>query len=383
MKINFNSHIYNISMLSPVIDNQQNQSKTFSFSTDIVSFGANSYYKNAKNIYSAINNSKRICILAHKDIDADAISSGILFLKLLKRKYSNKDIQFVINQDIPKFCSNIPYTSEITKYKDLTNKNFDTVVVLDCDDTRVDCYDIFEKANTRINIDHHRNSINNSKFSQQLRILNPEAVSTTQVIYDNLLTPFGIKPNDQLIECIMTGILADSGNLKNISNNLDFSITMDLLEQQSKVPLKSVIRNINNKFTTSKQRSKELEYLFEDTVTGANVNKHETSKGRKINYIVIDKKLLDKYQIKDNEADIKETINSIISMHKSKCDVAVALWEKESGEIRLSLRSKNIDVLGVAEKFGGGGHLYAAGAPISGTLDEAIEKALKIIDSEL
>ena len=383
MKILSNAPNFNIVKLAQVRNDNKYQSKSLGFCSDIISFGTNSYYKNAKTIYSAIANSKRVGILVHKDVDADALSSGVLFLKLLKRKYGNKDIQFIINQDIPNYLSKILYLSEITKYKNLQDKNFDTVIVLDCDDSRVDSPEIFDKANVKINIDHHANRDNNLSFKKPLQILNPEASSTTQLIYDSFFTPFGIKPNAEMIECIMTGIVTDTCNLKNIPNQLDFVMTMDSLENYSKKPVKYIINDINNKFNTSKQRSPELEDLYADTVVGKNICEYETPSGRKVNYIIVDKELLDTYKIKDNEADVKEIINSIVSMYKSKCDLSAALWERENGEIRLSLRSKNLDVLSIAEKFGGGGHRLAAGAPIDGNLDEAVEKMLKGIDAEV
>ena len=345
MKILFNTQNFSVANRVQLRNDNKYQSKTLGSGADVISFCANSYYKNAKTIYSAIGNSKRVGILVHKDVDADALSSGVLFLKLLKRKYGSKDIQFILNQEIPKYLSKIPYLSEITQYKDLQDKNFDTVIVLDCDDTRVDCPDIFDKANLKINIDHHTNRDVNSNFIKPLQIINPEASSTTQLIYDSFFTPFGIRPNDAMIECIMTGIVSDTGNLKNIPNELDFAMTMDSLESQSRIPIKSLVRDINNKFTTSKERSVELDKLYNDIVAGENLYEYETPSGQIVNYFIIDKELLNEYQIKDNEADIKEVINSIVSMNKSKADVSAALWERENGEVRLSLRSKNLDVL--------------------------------------
>ena len=383
MKVVFNTQNFNIAKINPIKNDYKYQSNSTKNGIDSTSFGANAYYKNAKNIYSAIGRAKRVGILVHKDVDADALSSGLLLLTLLKRKYRDKDIQFVLNQDIPKYLSKIPFISEITQYKDLQDKNFDTVVVLDCDDSRVDCSDIFDKAGVKINIDHHKKSENSPNFMKPLSILNPNAVSTTQLLYDNLMMPFGIKPNDSMIECILTGIVSDSGNFKNVPSQLDLTMTMDLLEQQSWIPIKTLVKNINNNFTTSKQRSEELECLYSEIASGKNIQEHITPSGRSVKYFVMDRNLLDKYKVKDNEADIKEVINSLVSMNKSKCDVSAALWQRENGNVRLSLRSKDIEVLGIAEKFGGGGHPFAAGAPISGNLDEALEQVLDAFDAEL
>ena len=57
-----------------------------------------------------------------------------------------------------------------------------------------------------------------------------------------------------------------------------------------------------------------------------------------------DQKRIDRYQIKDKEGDIKETINHILAMNKPKADVVAVLWARENGENRLSMRSRKKDV---------------------------------------
>lgn len=383
MKIIFNTQNINVFKLTPNRQEYKISPIILKNRVDEVSFGSKVGYKKAKNIYSAIGKSKRVCILVHKDIDADALSSGVLFLELMKRKFKNKDIQFVVNQEVPKFLSKIPYSSNIVQYKDLKNKKFDTVVLLDCDDRRVDCYDIFENANVKINIDHHKSSENNFEFDNELRLLNSDAVSTTQLIYDNLFVPFGYYPNMPMIECVMTGIVSDSGNLKRIADKEAFTKTMEHLDACSKVPLKFLIKNINNNFVALKQRSKELEVFFADTVSGKNVSEHITPSGKKISYIVVDKNLLDTYQIKDSEIDIKDMLSYITSLYKWKTDVVATIWQRENGEVRLSLRSNEVDLLSSVEKLGGGGHRFAAGASLDGSLENALEKFMEVIDSEI
>lgn len=60
--------------------------------------------------------------------------------------------------------------------------------------------------------------------------------------------------------------------------------------------------------------------------------------------------------------------------------VGVLLTDGGTGEVRVSLRSRpGTDVLGVAERFGGGGHRYAAGATLRESLDEAESRVLKAL----
>src|SRR5205807_8566777 len=59
--------------------------------------------------------------------------------------------------------------------------------------------------------------------------------------------------------------------------------------------------------------------------------------------------------------------------------VAVFFEELAGGKVRVSMRSKNekVNVCAICEKFGGGGHVLAAGARVRGTLAEVENKILE------
>ena len=59
--------------------------------------------------------------------------------------------------------------------------------------------------------------------------------------------------------------------------------------------------------------------------------------------------------------------------------VAVFFEELADGKVRVSMRSKSekVNVYAICEKFGGGGHVLAAGARVKGTLDEVEQKVLE------
>ena len=59
--------------------------------------------------------------------------------------------------------------------------------------------------------------------------------------------------------------------------------------------------------------------------------------------------------------------------------VAVFFEELTDGKVRVSMRSKNekVNVCAICEKFGGGGHVLAAGARVRGTLAEVETKILE------
>jgi phosphoesterase RecJ-like protein len=55
-------------------------------------------------------------------------------------------------------------------------------------------------------------------------------------------------------------------------------------------------------------------------------------------------------------------------------EVAAALMEVKSGQYKISLRSKKVNVNAIAAQFGGGGHVLASGCLICGEYEEVVEK---------
>lgn len=65
-------------------------------------------------------------------------------------------------------------------------------------------------------------------------------------------------------------------------------------------------------------------------------------------------------------------------------EVAVFFREETDGEIRVSLRSRGgANVAQVAEEFGGGGHVPAAGCTLEGPLETAVERVIGSVERHL
>ncbi|MEL7597976.1 MAG: DHHA1 domain-containing protein, partial [Clostridiaceae bacterium] len=90
-------------------------------------------------------------------------------------------------------------------------------------------------------------------------------------------------------------------------------------------------------------------------------------------------KMLDEFGINNGDS------SDIISLGTKIDTVEVAVLFKETEEgVKVSLRSKNIvDVRKIAEKFGGGGHVRAAGFASEKSLEEIKKIIIKEIEKEL
>jgi phosphoesterase RecJ-like protein len=80
-------------------------------------------------------------------------------------------------------------------------------------------------------------------------------------------------------------------------------------------------------------------------------------------------------------SDTEEMINFPRSL--AGVDVALFLMEQPAGGVKVSFRSRQVDVAKVAETFGGGGHRLASGAILQLPIDEAERRVLAAIRQAL
>jgi phosphoesterase RecJ-like protein len=64
-------------------------------------------------------------------------------------------------------------------------------------------------------------------------------------------------------------------------------------------------------------------------------------------------------------------------------EVGLFFMEQPAGGIKISLRSRELDVAKIAESFGGGGHRLASGATMDTDIDEARQRVLRAVEAAL
>lgn len=81
---------------------------------------------------------------------------------------------------------------------------------------------------------------------------------------------------------------------------------------------------------------------------------------------------------------LDEDLNGIVNYARSLSGVEVGIFLVErEGEVKVGFRSRKMDVGQVAAKMGGGGHPNAAGATVSGSLEDVRRKALELLREAL
>lgn len=313
-------------------------------------------------IISVLMKSNKIFVTFHQSPDGDSLGSSLALVNGLRS--INKSASIVSKEAIPENFLFLNLSNEIDgNIKDVPS-DVDCLVTLDCGNIdRLNCDVNFDNRNFMvINIDHH---LSNDYYGD-INYVDTKAASVGEIIY-KLLTEMKIDIDTKIAECIYTSILTDTGSFRHSNTTYNTHlIAGDLIN--TGLDFSSVHRKIfdNKKVEVIKLQGMVIDSLYID-------------KTKNICIMKLTKDMLCKAGIK--ECDSAELIS--IGLKIDTVEAAILLKETEDG-VKVSLRSKNyIDVRKVAEKFGGGGHIRAAGLKIDASIEEVEKILLKELEKEL
>lgn len=286
--------------------------------------------------------SKKIYIASHVQPDGDNLGS-MLALGLAFKKIK-KEVYLVKTDPVPKDFAFLPGSEYI---KELDNYNsIDLFIALDSGDVERLGHNkkLIKKADFVINIDHH---ISNTNYGD-INIVDTKSSSTAELVF-KLIKTLDIDIDKEIGTCIYTGISTDTGNFMYESTSpKTHLIAAELLDLG--IDKKSINLNIYQ------NKSLEKTKLFIKTLENLEIYLND-----KIAIVQVTRDMLS-----DTGAKMEDT-NGIISFVRDIENIEVAIMLKEFGEneFKVSMRSKEyIDVSEVCSKFGGGGHVRAAGCTI-------------------
>ena len=259
---------------------------------------------------------------------------------------------FNATKPLPQYLDFLPNFNKIT---DKLPKNIDLTVAFDCGS--FDRLGIEEKGKFLINIDHH---ISNTNYGN-INIVKPDYASTSQVVYEMLKTNNVEIPKESAI-CLYSALITDTGSFQYESVNEKVFLTAAELVKAGAEPA-NVAKMLFQRDKLSRLRLLAKAY---DTI--------ELCCDGKVAFVEVTKEMLEMSgAVKEDSDSIVNSIRAIVTV-----EVACMLREEDDG-IKISLRSKNYaDVSKIAIKYGGGGHIRAAGATIKDEFDfEKVKNMLK------
>jgi phosphoesterase RecJ-like protein len=316
--------------------------------------------------YNRIRLASHILVVSHVNPDGDALSSTGAVLELLNN-LGIKSSAFCSRKKGVTF-NYLPHQDKIISDKEELPPlaDFDLIIILDCGSlSRTDLSsEILElkKQDKRpyiIEFDHHPKVDDYS----DLEIRDPEKSATAEIIYD-FFRENKIAFNKNSANCILTGILTDTGNFlypNSSEHNLEIASQMMSCGAQFPKIVNNILRNKN--FLTVK--------LWGMAISNLRINKKYN-----IAYSVVTKEDLDELNKLGTEEEIEMYLHSdvfgdVAGFLGNLSDVkAIMLLREEDGKIKGSLRTSRpeMDISGLAKYLGGGGHSKASGFTVDGSI---------------
>lgn len=289
-----------------------------------------------------------IILLSHFNPDGDAYGSQIGLREVLKATYKDKKV-YAVGSGIKDYFS---YIGEMDEVSDETFTN-SLVILLDANELYRFEDQRLHTAQELFLIDHHVKNVEHTIP----KILDHNVSSTCELV-TRIVKSLNFKISKKAANALLLGIITDSGRFQYSTNYQELFKTAAFLCKKGANPdqifkLINVVKPIDIKLRSFVSSH----YVLED---GLIYVKFEASDLKKLN-VTANKAL--------------SFINSIGNIE------GYPIWmmyvKEENGDVIFEFRSSKYEVQPVAFKYGGGGHLLAAGLTIKKCSEEQIETIKK------
>lgn len=296
-------------------------------------------------LYDFILKYDSIVIFRHNRPDLDALGSQIGLKNIIKDNFKDKKVYVVGDMNNFTLLGNM---DEITD--DIIKESL--AIILDVSDSKLVSDDRYLIAKERFVVDHHNNPCN---FEISGILSNTLAAATTQIITQFALDN-DLKISSEAATCLYSGMITDSGRFL-------YSLSKDLFNCAGTLIASGADANYIYKSLYSESLAKKkMRAYFTSKIK---VNKYG------VGYLINDDDIYKKFDV-DTFSISRGMVNVMADTNEIK------IWanftkEKDSDKILCEFRSKEINIVDVAKKYGGGGHLLACGC----TIDS--KKTIKLI----
>lgn len=300
-------------------------------------------------IISEIEGAKTIAISGHVRPDGDCVGSVMGLYLYLRKEMPEAEIDVYLDE-IPEVFACISRIDDI-KPQFNTNKVYDVFVALDTTDDRLgDAEPVYRRARKKINIDHH---ISNSGCGD-VNVVEPDRSSTAELLYE-LMDPGKI--DEEIAKAIYIGIIHDTGVLRYSNTS---SRTLQIVSELIKFGF-DFSKIVEETFY-------EKTYL-QTQIMGRAVLESVRFMNDRCIVSMVSRRMMEFYCV--TPKDLDGIVNQLQSVKGVDC--AIFMYETGTLEYKVSMRSNGkVDVSAVAVKFGGGGHVRAAGCTMNGTYHDNI-----------
>lgn len=300
-------------------------------------------------------------ISGHIRPDGDCVGSTLAVYNYISTYYPEIHVELFL-ESIPDVFHFLKNADKIQHgYEE--DKSFDLFIVLDCgDEGRLGPFvKYYNAAKQTLCIDHH---VSNQAFAEENYII-PDASSTCELVFHLLDTE---KITKEIAECLYTGMVHDTGVFQYSCTSAQTMNTAGILMEKG-IDYPKIVTDTFYLKTYDQNRI--LGYALLNSK------------------LYLDGKVIVTYLTKENLEEFhcttKELDGIVNQLRVTKgTEVAVFLYESEDGSYKASFRvTGDVNVAEIAQVFGGGGHVKAAGCNIFGDIDTVIERILAEIKKRL
>ncbi|MEW4369283.1 DHH family phosphoesterase [Paenibacillus kandeliae] len=299
-------------------------------------------------------------VVSHVQPDGDAVSSTVAVGWLLS--CLGKQFTLVNEGPIPKRMQYLTLSGEIINLlEDGGKREYQHIICVDCADfKRVGLVkDWMSESASMLNIDHHPT---NDRYGA-VNVVKDDAAATAEVLFD-WINLFDVEWTKEAAEAIYTGLLTDTGGFRYSSTSPKvMEIASRLLELGVKGP--DLAETLLEEVT-----------LPQVKVLGLALSTLELEENGRIAHVYV----TPEHMIQAGAEN--EDLEGIVNYPRNIQGVEVGIFFKviDDHAVKASLRSAGrIDVAAVAQHFGGGGHIKAAGCRLEGSLEQVKQQVVSYI----
>ncbi len=311
-----------------------------------------------KKIERYIKEAKAIVVYRHIKPDFDALGTQMGLVTFLKDNFPDKEIRFV-GDDHVSFTPRLFPVSERLPASFYESKKFLAIIVDVGDDSRI-ADPRYKEAEHIVKFDHH-------PYKEQVaevEVLDLEAGAASEIVVDFCLHFKGTRISKEAARYFYIGLVGDTGCFRYPSTSMH-TLTVAGELMASGIDHAKIIREMFQK-------------KLDDLRSQAYVLNHFYVSEHGVAYYTLPSSVQKELDITPERGKENVNIFSNIEGIGAWCSITEDPDPKDYCW-RVSIRSKEKDISGVAQKWGGGGHKNASGARIDDIKD--LDKFIADLDA--
>ncbi|MDQ6990070.1 MAG: bifunctional oligoribonuclease/PAP phosphatase NrnA [Mariprofundaceae bacterium] len=310
-------------------------------------------------VVTQLQSAKKVMIVSHQSPDADTIGSQLALFDALQNM--GIAVRMCNSDHVPRICRYLPCSAQIEVGKSPDVSDIDTMIAVDAGaKSRLGFDAAFFEGKTLINIDHHASN----PLYADINVVNADYCATGAMIFD-LIQHLGQALTKNSAVALYAAILTDTASFQVERVSADVHRMVAILIEAGAEPAVAA----HHIYDSQPLARVSLLTLTLQTLTTAHA-------GRSV-WLHVNQDMLDKtgVALEDTEGfiDFGRSIDGV--------EVVIFIRPDQDKRWKVSFRGKHgRDVAALAAQLGGGGHRYAAGCAVSGTLEEVYAQLHAVVD---